>query len=114
MSNKDQKKDHDDFFGPESESDTGVDTLPRLTSPKMYKVVLLNDDFTPMDFVVLVLKRYFSKNEEQATQVMLEVHNKGAGLAGVYTLEIGEMKVMQVNQFARQNQYPLKATLEEE
>lgn len=80
----------------------------------MYKVILLNDDYTPMDFVVLVLRRFFSKTEEQATQIMLDVHKKGAGVAGVFSLEIAEMKVMQVNQFAQLNQYPLKSTLEEE
>lgn len=91
---------------PESDTATAVET------PKMYKVLLLNDDFTPMDFVVLVLKRFFSKVEEEATRIMLDVHRKGAGVAGVYTLETAEMKVMQVNQFARTNQHPLKCTLE--
>lgn len=90
-----------------------VATVPEVKTPKMYKVVLLNDDFTPMDFVVLVLKRFFGKNEEEAIRVMLNVHQKGVGVAGVYSLEIAEMKVMQSNQFARMNQYPLKSTLEE-
>ena len=80
----------------------------------MYKVLLLNDDYTPMDFVVLVLKRFFGKNEQEATKIMLEVHHKGAGVAGVFSLEVAEMKVMQTNQFAQLNQHPLKATLEEE
>lgn len=91
-----------------------VDTIDRVDVPKMYKVLLLNDDFTPMDFVVLVLRRYFSKSEEEATKVMLDVHQKGAGVAGVYTLEMAEMKTMQVNQFARMNQHPLKCTVEPE
>lgn len=91
-----------------------VETIDRLDVPKMYKVILLNDDFTPMDFVVLVLRRYFAKTEEQATEVMLDVHKKGAGVAGVFTLELAEMKSMQVNQFARMNQHPLKCTLEAE
>ena len=84
------------------------------TTPKMYKVLLLNDDYTPMDFVVLVLRRFFAKTEEVANQIMLDVHKKGAGIAGVYSLEIAEMKVMQVNQFAQISQHPLKSTMEEE
>jgi ATP-dependent Clp protease adaptor protein ClpS len=104
----------------DSDSDRGnqgagaVETIDRLDIPKMYKVILLNDDFTPMDFVVLVLRRHFNKTEEQATEVMLDVHKKGAGVAGVFTLEMAEMKTMQVNQFARMNQHPLKCTLEAE
>jgi ATP-dependent Clp protease adaptor protein ClpS len=86
----------------------------RVDHPKMYRVMLLNDDFTPMDFVVLVLRRFFGKNEDEATAVMLDVHKKGAGTAGVYTLEMAEMKVMQVNQFGRMNQHPLKSVLEPE
>ena len=101
-----------------SKDDDG-DTLleeakPQLKNPPLYKVLLLNDDFTPMDFVILVLRRFFAKSEEAATQVMLDVHKKGAGVAGVFTLEMAEMKTMQVNQFARQNQHPLKSTLEPE
>lgn len=96
------------------EGDVGVQIVPKLDTPKMYKVILLNDDYTPMDFVVLVLRRFFAKTEEQATQVMLDVHKKGAGVAGVFSLEIAEMKVMQVNQFSQLNHYPLKSTLEEE
>jgi ATP-dependent Clp protease adaptor protein ClpS len=91
-----------------------VETIEQVETPKMYKVILLNDDYTPMDFVTLVLRRYFAKTEEQANKIMLDVHKKGAGVAGVYTLEIAEMKAMQVNQFSRQNQHPLKTTLEPE
>lgn len=91
-----------------------VDTAPRVETPRLYKVLLLNDDYTPMDFVVEVLKRFFAKNEEAAMKIMLDVHQKGSGVAGVYSLETAEMKVMQVNQFARQNQHPLKCTLEPE
>ncbi len=91
-----------------------VETIDRLEIPKMYKVIVLNDDFTPMDFVVLVLRRFFAKTEEQATEIMLDVHKKGAGVAGVFTLEMAEMKSMQVNQFSRMNQHPLKCTLEAE
>ena len=97
-----------------TEGDSAVQLVPKLDTPKMYKVILLNDDYTPMDFVVLVLRRFFAKSEEEATKIMLDVHKKGAGVAGVYSLEIAEMKVMQVNQFAQLNQNPLKSTLEEE
>lgn len=105
---------HDNDNSPENAGQGSVETINRVDKPKMYKVILLNDDFTPMDFVVLVLKRYFSKTEEEATKVMLDVHQKGAGVAGVYTLEVAEMKSMQVNQFARHNQHPLKCSLEHE
>lgn len=93
--------------------DFALDTLDKVETPKLFKVMLLNDDYTPMDFVILVLQRFFGKSEETATAIMLDVHKKGAGVAGVYTLEIAEMRVMQVHQFARSNQYPLKATIEE-
>ncbi len=96
-----------------SEGQGSVETLVRVDTPKMYAVLLLNDDYTPMEFVILVLKKFFAKTDEQATQVMLDVHKKGSGIAGVFTLENAEMKVMQVNQFARHNQHPLKSTLEE-
>lgn len=82
--------------------------------PKKYKVLLLNDDYTPMDFVVHVLQRFFQKSADQAQEIMLEVHHKGAGLAGVFTLEIAEMKSMQTNQYARLNQHPLKSIVEPE
>lgn len=95
------------------EGDSATETIPQITSPKMYRVLILNDDFTPMDFVVLVLKRFFNKEEEDAIKIMLDVHKKGSGTAGVFTLEVAEMKVMQVNQFSRMNQHPLKSTMEE-
>lgn len=96
-----------------TEGDSAVQTLPTVETPKMYAVLLLNDDYSPMDFVVLVLRRFFGKTEDEATRIMMDVHKKGSGVAGVYTLEVAEMKVMQVNQFARMNQHPLKSTLEE-
>lgn len=96
----------------------GIETIDQVDNkvevPKMYKVLLLNDDYTPMDFVVLVLQRFFAKSEEQATAVMLDVHKKGTGVAGIYTLEMAEMKTMQVNQFSRMNQHPLKCIWEAE
>jgi ATP-dependent Clp protease adaptor protein ClpS len=97
-----------------TEGESSVQTVPRVETPKMYKVILLNDDYTPMDFVVLILRRFFAKSEDEATKVMLDVHKKGAGVAGVFTLEVAEMKVMQVNQFSQMNEHPLKSTLEEE
>lgn len=100
--------------GTESGTQGGVELASRLETPKMYRVLLLNDDFTPMDFVILVLRRFFGKNEEEATRIMLDVHKKGSGTAGVFTLEMAEMKIMQVNQFARVNQHPLKSILESE
>jgi len=100
---------------PESEGQSGLEVLDRTETktPKMFAVLLLNDDYTPMDFVVLVLKRFFAKNEEEAQAIMLDVHKKGRGIAGVYTLEIAEMKVMQTNQFSQMNHHPLKSTLRE-
>ena len=82
--------------------------------PPMYKVLLLNDDFTPMDFVVHVLKKFFNKTNDDAVQVMLQVHNKGAGIAGVYPLEIAEMKTTEVNKYSKTNEHPLKCILEKE
>ncbi len=82
--------------------------------PPMYKVILLNDDFTPMDFVVMVLEQIFRKPHQEALSVMLEVHQKGAGLAGIYTRDVAETKVDQVIEYARINDYPLQCTLEQE
>ena len=97
----------------DSQSNSHTDTIDRVDFPKQFKVILLNDDFTPMEFVILVLKKFFAKTDEQATQIMLSVHKQGKGLCGVSSLEIAEMKVMQVNQFAKMNQHPLKSILEE-
>lgn len=96
------------------EGESSVQVVPQVSTPKMYKVIILNDDYSPMDFVILVLKRFFAKSDEEATKIMLDVHKKGAGVAGVYTLEVAEMKVMQCNQFSQMNHHPLKSTLEEE
>ena len=84
----------------------------RTKPPQMYQVVLLNDDYTPMEFVVMVLKRFFHMDLEQATRVMLHVHQKGVGVCGIFPYEIAETKVNQVMDFARQNQHPLQCTLE--
>src|SRR5258708_36658020 len=80
----------------------------------MYKALMPNDDNTPMEFVVHVLERFFSKSREEATQVMLHVHRRGVGICGVFTYEVAETKVNQVTEFARRNQHPLHCTLEKE
>lgn len=90
-----------------------VEEAPRLKQPPLYQVILLNDDYTPMEFVVDVLERIFSMNRTTATRVMLEVHTKGKGVCGVFTYEIAETKVAQVLAFARQHQHPLLCTMEE-
>lgn len=84
-----------------------------LKLPPLYQVVLLNDDFTPMDFVVAVVQRFFSKSREQATQIMLKVHTEGKGVCGVYPKDIASTKVDQVVAFARQHQHPLQCVMEE-
>ena len=82
--------------------------------PPLYKVLLLNDDFTPMEFVIHVLERFFLMGREQATAVMLKVHNEGAGLAGIYPRDVAETKVHQVREFARNHQHPLQCVMEED
>jgi len=97
-------------------NDSGLaleEAKPKLKRPPMYKVVLLNDDFTPMEFVVEVLERFFGMSREKAVQIMLHVHTRGMGVCGVFTREIAEMKVLQVNDFSHTNQHPLKCTMEE-
>ena len=86
---------------------------PKLKPPPMYKVLLLNDDYTPMEFVVMVLESFFRMDREKATQVMLHVHTRGVGVCGVFTREIAETKVAQVNDYSRANQHPLLCTMEE-
>lgn len=85
---------------------------PRLQQPPMYKVVMLNDDYTPMDFVVQVLQQFFHHSREKAVQIMLQIHSHGRGVAGVFPAEIAETKTAQVNGFARQNQHPLLTVME--
>ncbi|MDH5546070.1 MAG: ATP-dependent Clp protease adapter ClpS [Gammaproteobacteria bacterium] len=85
---------------------------PALKRPSMYKVVLLNDDFTPMEFVVQVLEKFFAMNREKATQVMLQVHTQGKGVCGVFTREIAETKVAQVSDFSNRNHHPLLCVME--
>jgi len=85
---------------------------PRLKRPPLYRVLLLNDDYTTMEFVVLVLTTVFHHSEEKATEIMLHVHQKGAGICGIYTREVAESKVEQVKQLAEQHQHPLQCTME--
>ncbi len=85
---------------------------PRLKRPPMYKVVLMNDDYTPMEFVVEVLERFFSMSREKATQIMLHVHTRGKGVCGIYTRDVAETKVAQVNEYARTHQHPLLCAME--
>jgi ATP-dependent Clp protease adaptor protein ClpS len=85
----------------------------RVRPPRLYKVLLLNDDYTPMDFVVAVLQRFFSMDTEQATRIMLKVHNEGRGLCGVFPRDIAATKVEQVSAYSRQHQHPLACVMEE-
>jgi len=106
----------DDSGNDDSETRTGIvtKTRPKTKKPSLYKVLLLNDDYTPMEFVVYVLERFFNKGTEEATRIMMHVHQKGVGICGVYTYEVAETKVTQVMSFARQHQHPLQCTMEKE
>lgn len=108
MSNQDHR--HDD------DGDTGIAVKSRTKTkkPSMYKVLLLNDDYTPMEFVVHILERFFGKNADEATQIMLNVHTKGVGVCGVFTYEVAETKASQVMDLARQQQHPLQCSVEKE
>ncbi|MEQ9520148.1 MAG: ATP-dependent Clp protease adapter ClpS [Parvibaculum sp.] len=112
----DDGHDDDQNGGPGGGTTTGVitRTKPKTKKPSLYKVLLLNDDYTPMEFVVHVLQRFFSKDMEAATTIMLHVHQNGVGICGVFTYEVAETKVAQVVDFARQNQHPLQCTMERE
>ena len=91
-----------------------LEEKPKLKKPPLYKVIMLNDDYTPMEFVVEMLQTYFSKSQEQATEIMLHIHQKGIGICGLYTYEIAESKATQVLDKARKNQHPLQIKLEKE
>ena len=93
---------------------TVLEAKPKTKKPSMYKVLLLNDDYTPMEFVVDVLERFFNMNGQAATKVMLHVHQQGVGVCGVYTFEVAETKVTQVVDYARKHQHPLQCTLEKD
>ncbi len=89
-------------------------TRPKIKKPSLYKVLLLNDDYTPMEFVVQILESLFGKSREQAVEVMLHVHRHGVGICGLFTFEVAETKVTQVIEFARRHQHPLQCTMEKE
>lgn len=89
-------------------------TRTRTKKPALYKVLLLNDDYTPMEFVVHILERFFNKNRDEATEIMLHVHRRGVGVCGIYTYEVAETKVNQVMDFARSSEQPLQCTMERE
>jgi ATP-dependent Clp protease adaptor protein ClpS len=108
MSDDDSDRDDRDQGG------GALQTQTRTRKPSMYKVLMLNDDYTPMEFVVHVLERFFSKSREEATQIMLHVHRRGVGICGVFTYEVAETKVNQVTEFARRNQHPLRCTMEKD
>jgi ATP-dependent Clp protease adaptor protein ClpS len=98
----------------EAGSGVMIKSRPATRKPAMYKVLLLNDDFTPMDFVVHILEKFFSKTRAEATDIMLHVHRRGVGLCGIYTYEIAETKVTQVMDYARAHEQPLQCTMEKE
>jgi ATP-dependent Clp protease adaptor protein ClpS len=100
--------------GDEGRTGIATKTRPKTKKPSLYKVLLLNDDYTPMEFVVHVLEKYFAKGREEATRIMLHVHHKGVGICGVYPYEVAETKVTQVMDFSRQNGHPLQCTMEKE
>ncbi|NCT41365.1 MAG: ATP-dependent Clp protease adapter ClpS [Alphaproteobacteria bacterium] len=91
-----------------------LEARPKTKKPSMYKVLLLNDDYTPMEFVVHVVEKFFAKNRAEATDIMMSVHRRGVGICGVFTFEIAETKVAQVMDFARANEQPLQCTMEKE
>ncbi len=99
-----------------NDSGAGIVTRTRAKTkkPSLYKVLLLNDDYTPMEFVVLILEKFFSKDREAAVEVMLHVHRHGVGVCGVFTYDVAETKVLQVNEFSRRHQHPLQCTMEKE
>ena len=107
-------------MGDDADKDSGDDTnlgiatktRAKTKKPSPYKVLILNDDYTPMEFVVLVLKRFFNMDIDEATRVMLHVHQKGVGVCGTFSYEVAETKVTQVMDFARKNEHPLQCTLE--
>jgi len=106
----------DNGMGDEANPNDGLvlKTRPKTQKPSMYKVLLLNDDYTPMEFVVHVLESIFKKNRQEATDVMLHVHRRGVGVCGVFTFEVAETKVAQVMDFARANEQPLQCTMEKD
>jgi len=110
MSNGDKRFDDDDSHG----TGLAVKARPKTKKPSMYKVLMLNDDYTPMEFVVHVLERFFGMSHAQAFELMLTVHKKGLAVVGVFSFEVAETKVAQVMDFSRRHQHPLQCTMEKE
>ncbi len=112
----DDSSDHNndgDGFG-EQEDNILLKTRPKTKKPDLYKVLLLNDDYTPMEFVIHVLERFFHKNKQESTDIMMHVHRRGVGICGIFTYEIAETKVVQVMDYARANEQPLQCIMEKE
>ncbi|WP_026146441.1 ATP-dependent Clp protease adapter ClpS [Zestomonas thermotolerans] len=107
-------QDHPASHGDDSTGLAVQEAKPKLQAPPLYKVILLNDDYTPMDFVVEVLEMFFNMNRELATKIMLTVHTQGRAVCGVFTRDIAETKAMQVNQYARESQHPLLCEIEKD
>jgi len=116
MSDPDQPQPPVSTPGDDDGTDIGTVTQTRVRTkkPSLYRVLLLNDDYTPMEFVVFVLERFFNRSREQATRIMLHVHQKGVGLCGVYTYEVAETKVAQVLDLAQRHEHPLQCVMEKE
>ena len=104
----------DDHSRPERQTGLLLKPRPKTAKPSMYKVLLLNDDYTPMEFVVHVLEKFFNKNRQEATDIMLHVHRRGVGVCGIFTYEVAETKVAQVMDFARASEQPLQCMMEKE
>ena len=100
--------------GEEGDSGVATQTRTKTRKPSLYRVLILNDDYTPMEFVVFVLERIFNKSRDEATHIMLHVHQHGVGVCGVFTYEVAETKVAQVMDLARRNEHPLQCTMEKE
>jgi ATP-dependent Clp protease adaptor protein ClpS len=99
---------------PDEQTGILLKTRPKTKKPAMYKVLLLNDDYTPMEFVVHILEKFFNKNKQEATDIMLHVHRRGVGVCGIFTYEVAETKVAKVMDYARQSEQPLQCTMERE
>ena len=110
MANGDQNNNNNEDF----QRGLLLDTKPKTKKPSMYNVLLLNDDYTPMEFVIEVLEKFFQKNREEATQIMLHVHQRGVGVCGIYAYDLAETKAMQVMNYARKYEHPLQVQLEKE
>ena len=98
----------------QADGNTKLATKPKTKIPSLYRVLMMNDDYTPMEFVIEVLEKFFQKNREEATQIMLHVHQRGVGICGVYTYDLAETKAMQVMNYARKYEHPLQVQLEKE